>query len=81
MRNCDQCGNSYDKLLEITQGGKTMVFDSFECAIQAMAPHCGHCSCRIIGHGIETEGGAMYCCAHCAKMSGVTDVRDHSQQN
>lgn len=80
MRNCDQCGNSYDKLLEITQNGKTMVFDSFECAIQQMAPKCGHCGCRIIGHGIETES-AMYCCAHCAKTSGVTDVSDHSRQS
>jgi hypothetical protein len=79
MTNCDVCGNAYDKPLQITQSGRTMTFDSFECAIQAMAPHCGHCSCRIIGHGIETDG-AMYCCVHCAKMMGVTDVRDRSHQ-
>ena len=79
MTKCDVCGNAYDKPLHITQSGRTMTFDSFECAIQAMAPHCGHCRCRIIGHGIESEG-AMYCCAHCAKMMGVTDVRDRSHQ-
>jgi hypothetical protein len=28
--------------------GKTLVFDSFECAIHVMAPQCNHCGCRII---------------------------------
>ena len=28
-------------------------FDSFECAIQKLAPTCAHCGCRILGHGIE----------------------------
>jgi len=76
---CDVCGNAYDKPFEITQAGKTMTFDSFECAIEAMAPRCARCGCRIIGHGMETED-AMYCCAHCARMSGVENVRDRSNQ-
>jgi hypothetical protein len=33
--------------------GRTMTFDSFECAIQALAPTCPHCGNRIIGHGVE----------------------------
>ncbi len=40
MRSCDVCGNKYDKPLEITQSGRTMTFDSFECAIEGMAPRC-----------------------------------------
>ena len=56
-------------------GGKTHVFDSFECAIQALAPTCAHCGCRIIGHGIEA-GGVFYCCAHCADQQGVRGVQD-----
>ena len=36
-----------------------MTFDSFECAIHAMAPTCAHCSCRIVGHGVE-QGGRIY---------------------
>jgi hypothetical protein len=76
MAQCEVCGNEYDKTLEVTQGGETHTFDSFECAIHALAPTCGHCGIRIIGHGIEAGGGAMYCCAHCAEASGVDGARD-----
>ena len=38
MAHCDVCGNDYDKSFRITQGDRTMTFDSFECAIHAMAP-------------------------------------------
>ncbi len=70
MAACEVCGNEYDKAMEITVvGGTTHTFDSFECAIHAIAPRCEHCGCAIIGHGHET-GGAMFCCAHCAQQSG-----------
>src|SRR5260370_40966002 len=57
--------------------GRTHVFDSFECAIAALAPTCKHCSCKIIGHGVEANV-AFYCSAHCAKAVGVQRVRDRS---
>ena len=38
MAVCEVCGNDYDKAFSVTQAGKTMTFDSFECAIHAMAP-------------------------------------------
>ena len=38
MAICDTCGNDYDKAFQVTKAGKTMTFDSFECAIAAMAP-------------------------------------------
>lgn len=72
---CDVCGNDYDKSFTVTQLGRTMTFDGFECAIQAMAPTCAHCGCRVVGHGVESNG-AIYCCAHCATHSGVEGVRD-----
>ena len=72
---CETCGNDYDKAFEIVRGAERHVFDSFECAIQGMAPVCAHCGCRIVGHGIEA-GGTYYCCAHCAKHEGVKQVRD-----
>jgi hypothetical protein len=56
MAQCDVCGNDYDKAFEVTSGGRTMTFDSFECAIQAMAPSCAHCGCKIVGHGVEAAG-------------------------
>lgn len=75
MAQCEVCGNQYDKSFEVVKGGVTHVFDSFECAIQKLAPVCAHCQCRIIGHGIEANG-TFYCCAHCAKHSGVKGVGD-----
>jgi hypothetical protein len=75
MGQCEVCGNNYDKSFEVTMQGDRHVFDSFECAIQALAPRCRHCGCRIIGHGIESEG-AYYCCAHCANESGVEGAAD-----
>jgi hypothetical protein len=29
-----------------------------------------------VGHGTESDG-TFYCCAHCARESGVTAVADH----
>jgi hypothetical protein len=77
MATCETCGNDYDKAFEVRLGGATHVFDSFECAIQALAPTCAHCGCRIIGHGIEA-GEAIYCCAHCATHAGVEGVADRA---
>jgi hypothetical protein len=77
MPRCEVCGNSYDKSFELIAGGVRHVFDSFECAIQAVAPRCTHCGCRIIGHGMEANGD-YYCCAHCAEESGHREMRDRA---
>jgi hypothetical protein len=50
-------------------GGERHVFDSFECAIHAVAPRCEHCECRIIAHGIGA-GDALYCGAHTGDRCG-----------
>jgi hypothetical protein len=75
MATCEVCGNEYDKTMEITRSGETHVFDSFECAIHLLAPVCAHCGCRIVGHGVEAEE-VLYCCAHCARSSGMRGVED-----
>lgn len=72
---CEVCGNDYDKAFKVVHGGREHVFDSFECAINALAPACEHCGCRIIGHGVEV-GSRMYCCASCAKHDGVDGLKD-----
>jgi hypothetical protein len=77
MKACETCGNTYDKSFEISMGGTTHVFDSFECAIQVLAPRCFHCQVRIVGHGIEARG-QFFCCAHCARQSGVAEVNDRA---
>ena len=75
MPVCETCGNDYDKAFEVRFEGSTHTFDSFECAIQALAPTCKHCGCRVIGHGLE-QSGRMFCCVHCASQSGVDGLRD-----
>jgi hypothetical protein len=75
MSQCETCGNDYDKAFQVTLGGKTHTYDSFECAIHALAPVCEHCGIRIVGHGLES-GGKFYCCEHCAENSGVKGLRD-----
>ena len=77
MAQCDVCGNDYDKAFRVTQGDRTMTFDSFECAIEAMAPRCAHCKCRVVGHGIEAKD-KIYCCARCARHEGVQGVSDRA---
>lgn len=75
MAVCDVCGNDYDKAFRVVKDERTWTFDSFECAIQACAPTCAHCGCRVIGHGTEADA-KIYCCAHCAKHAGVRGVDD-----
>ena len=75
MARCDLCGNDYDKSFQLSMGGKTHTFDSFECAIHMLAPACSHCGCKIIGHGLEAAG-KFFCCDHCAEQAGVTGLRD-----
>ncbi|KAF1684973.1 hypothetical protein B1992_13720 [Pseudoxanthomonas broegbernensis] len=76
MARCDVCGNDYDKAFQLIQSdGSRGTFDSFECAIHALAPVCEHCGCRIVGHGAEHDG-RFFCCAHCAGHAGVQGIED-----
>ena len=75
MAYCEVCGNEYDKSFEVVMAGRSHTFDSFECAIHALAPKCDHCGCRVIGHGIEAMG-RYFCCAHCAAEAGVSGIAD-----
>jgi len=81
MAVCEVCGNDYERAFEVVLStGARHVFDSFECAIQKVAPVCDHCGCRVIGHGHEADG-VVYCCAHCARKQGVHGVADHAPQS
>ena len=76
MTVCETCGNEYDKSFEVRAAdGSSHLFDSFECAIHALAPTCPHCGCRVIGHGVEADG-RIFCCAHCAHESGAPGLKD-----
>lgn len=81
MATCDVCGNDYDKTFRIeAPGGRSGTFDSFECAIHAMAPTCDHCGCKVIGHGVEANG-TIFCCAACASHKGVKDLKDRTPES
>ena len=75
MAKCETCGNDYDKSFQVLVGGQSHTFDSFECAIHALAPVCTTCGIQIIGHGLE-KSGRFFCCDHCAEAQGVTELRD-----
>jgi hypothetical protein len=77
MAVCEVCGNDYDKAFQVTMAGESgsHQFDSFECAVHALAPRCGHCECRILGHGVESDG-SIFCCANCAHQAGVGGLKD-----
>jgi hypothetical protein len=77
MPRCEVCENEYDKAFEVVVGGERHTFDSFECAIHALAPVCPHCNCRIVGHGVEADG-KIFCCVHCARASGKTQLKDRA---
>jgi hypothetical protein len=77
LPECEVCGNDYDKAFQVTVGGESHTFDSFECAISALAPTCADCGVRIVGHGLEANG-SMYCCASCAERAGVTGLADRA---
>jgi hypothetical protein len=75
MARCDMCGNEYDKTFNVTTAdGTSRVFDSIECAANAIAPTCEHCGCRVLGHGVE-NGDRVFCCHSCARQVGVEQVR------
>ncbi|MGE0207463.1 MAG: hypothetical protein AB7R69_06470 [Candidatus Babeliales bacterium] len=76
MEKCEQCGNAYGRTFHINIKGQEFAFDSFECAIEKLAPRCASCGTRVIGHGLE-QGLDIYCCAQCARMHGITDLKDH----
>src|SRR4029077_7688139 len=78
LKNCECCGNTYDKTFELEMVGTPHFFDSFQCAIQVLAARCYHCKVPIIGHGMEARG-QYFCCAHCARQVGIEDVADRAR--
>ncbi len=66
MGHCEVCHN--DGTFEVIVGSEHHAFDTFECAISALAPVCDTCQSRIVGHAVE-EDGRRFCNAHCALLS------------
>lgn len=63
---CEVCGNESDDAFEVVRHVGRHRFDTFECAIYALAPVCAHCGVRVIGHPVSEDDHA-FCCSHCAE--------------
>ena len=74
--SCEVCGNDQGLCFEVHLGGEKHVFDSFECAMRAFAPRCGHCGCELLGHGFVV-GKTLYCSVECANDH---DAREHERR-
>ncbi|MGQ0624604.1 MAG: hypothetical protein ACT4PP_08150 [Sporichthyaceae bacterium] len=79
MATCEVCENEYDKSFGVA-AGRHHTFDSFECAIHALAPVCEHCGCNVLGHGAEVDG-RFFCCASCARQAGGSQIRDRMDRS
>ncbi|MFB7460672.1 hypothetical protein [Streptomyces sp. NPDC056188] len=77
MAVCEVCSNDYEMSFEVRAGDAVHIFDSLECAAQRIAPTCGNCDCRILGHGLQADG-RFFCCANCARRQGVAQLVDHA---
>ncbi len=77
---CDLCGNENGKIFEVRMARKTYLFDTFQCAIQFLAPTCAHCGCRVLGHGLRAAG-SFYCGPHCASAQSADSAKMEAQQS
>jgi hypothetical protein len=77
MSNCEVCGNNYQRSFTVTMAGQEHTFDSFECAIHALAPRCAHCNCVVIGHGVERDG-EFFCCANCVEHACLAEAKSRA---
>lgn len=80
MMNCEVCGHEMSKLIMISWNGQKKSVDSFECAVQALAPRCDYCQQPVMNSSIQGNP-PFYCCDACAqKAQQNSDLKktDHS---
>jgi hypothetical protein len=63
---CEVCGHESEDAFEVVRHVGRHTFDTFECAIYALAPQCANCGVRVMGHGV-IEDDHTFCCTHCAE--------------
>lgn len=63
---CVNCGFNIEKDYILFINGTEFTFDSFECAVNFVAPRCANCNSIIMGRGIQ-QSGDMFCCSTCSK--------------
>ena len=61
---CINCGENIEKDYILFINGAEFVFDSFECAVNFVAPRCAHCNSVILGPGVK-QLDDTYCGTSC----------------
>jgi hypothetical protein len=72
MATCIVCGTDSEHSFDVMFEGGILCFDTFECAIHRLAPACGHCGCKILGHAVAVEG-VRFCCVSCVQRAQGID--------
>ncbi len=67
MTKCETCGRQNEGLFEVIKDGVSRTFDSFDCAIEAMARPCKNCGCLITGND-SLDGDITFCCGACQRQ-------------
>lgn len=73
IKECENCGQLHDKPFVLIKDGKEHTFDSFECAIDFIAPRCFHCNKLVIGREIHQDG-EIYCSPDCSNETHFSTV-------
>jgi hypothetical protein len=77
--SCEVCGNTEGQCFEVHLGGERHVFDSFECALDALTPKCAQCGCTFVGHGVQL-GNTIYCGYDCASAASAREYKARVSQ-
>jgi hypothetical protein len=70
---CLNCGSSIEKDYILFINGAEYSFDSFECAVNFVAPRCSHCQSVIFGTGLK-DAGVMFCNTTCSEKGQIVSM-------
>lgn len=70
---CENCGFNIEKDYILFINGTEFTFDSFECAINFVAPRCAACNSIVLGRVVQ-ERGDTYCSDKCSQTENHTPV-------
>ncbi|MDO9184358.1 MAG: hypothetical protein Q7U04_18225 [Bacteriovorax sp.] len=70
---CVNCGLNIEKDYILLINGQEFTFDSFECAVNFVAPRCKHCNAIIINSGVEMDG-EIFCNSQCSSEKNHTPI-------
>lgn len=70
---CVNCGFNIEKDYILFINGTEYTFDSFECAVNFVAPRCANCNSIIMGHGIKYSD-EIFCSQICSKDENHSPV-------